>query len=123
MTLWTSLGGEWVTAYQAEQRSRLRAVFLSQQQRVAYGQVWSHLRPPTNTREASGATRRVLDREFLMRHCFVEHPTDLSDADISGVHQSSVRRASYILYVHIIVCRITDGGCIYHVAVQSRGLH
>ena len=81
-------GGEWVTAYQAQQRSRLRTVFLSQEPRLTGH---THLTPPTNTREASGVGRRRLDRGFLTRHCFVEQPTDLSEADISGVQQNSVR--------------------------------
>ena len=92
-----------MTAYQAEQRSRLRAVFLSQHQRQEPG--YSHcVRPPTNTREASGAARRVLDKAFLMRHCYVEQPTDLSDADISGVHLTSVRPSMMcvpLLYIHV----------------------
>lgn len=82
-----------MTAYKAEQRSRLRTVFLSQHQSQERG--WGssgHLSPPSNTREASGMPRRVLDKRFLMRHCFVEQPTDLSDADISGVHLRTVSK-------------------------------
>lgn len=95
-----------MTAYQAEQRSRLRTVFLSQQQqqRLTYH---TQLTPPTNTREASGVPRRQLDKTFLMRHCFVEQPSDLSEADISGVHQNTVRPVytytqNYIFIVHCI---------------------
>lgn len=83
-------GGEWVTAYQAEQRSRLKAVFLSQQQPQKGGWASGHLSPPANTREASGLPRRVLDREFLQKHCFVNHPSDLSVADISGANLRAV---------------------------------
>lgn len=81
--------GEWVTAYQAEQRSRLKTVFLSQQHVQGQGSS-GYLSPPANTREASGLLRKTLDKRFLMRHCFVEQPTDLSDGDISGVHLRTV---------------------------------
>ena len=83
-----------MTAYKVQQRDRLRTVFRSHRQRHEVG--WgdsSDLRPPTNTREDSGVTKRMLDKAFLMRHCFVEQPTDLSDADISGVHLTTVRAA------------------------------
>ena len=84
-------------AYQAEQRSRLRAVFFSQRSPGLTPR--SLLPPPTNTREPSGMTKRHLDREFLMRHCFVEQPSDLSDADISGIQQYSVR-----VYMYVYMC-------------------
>ena len=84
-------GGEWVTAYQVEQRNRLRTVLRDHSQCHKIDSRSEHLRPPTNTREASGGTQRVLDKAFLMRHCFVEQPTDLSDGDISGVHLTTVR--------------------------------
>ena len=88
-----------MTAYQAEQRRHLRAVFLSQEKQGRHGPgSWGLLSPPLNTREASGATRRVLNREFLMRHCFVDAPSDLSHADISGVHQNSVSKPRKLLY-------------------------
>ena len=77
-----------MTAYQAEQRRHLRAV-LEQEGRGGPGS-WGLLSPPLNTRETSGAPRRVLNRVFLMRHCSVETPSDLSHADISGVHLKSV---------------------------------
>lgn len=82
-------GGEWVTAYQAEQRSKLKTVFLSQHQSL-HNRGSGRLSPPTNTREASGLPKKTLDKEFLMRHCFVEQPTDLSDGDISGMHLTTV---------------------------------
>lgn len=82
-------GGEWVTAYQAEQRSRLKTVFLSQHHERGHGSS-GHLSPPANTREASGLLKKTLDKGFLTRHCFVEQPTDLSDGDISGVHLKTV---------------------------------
>ena len=79
-----------MTAYQVEQRNRLRTVLRDHRQYHVPGSRSEHLRPPTNTREASGGTRRVLDKVFLMRHCFVEQPTDLSEGDISGVHLTNV---------------------------------
>lgn len=97
-------GGEWVTAYQAEQRSKLKTVFLTQHQSL-HGGGWGslgRLSPPANTREASGVPRKKLDKIFLMRHCFVEQPTDLSDADISGVHLTTVSNGScYSSVVHV----------------------
>lgn len=82
-----------MTAYQAEQRRHLRAVFLSQEQQGRNGPgSWALLSPPLNTREPSGVGRRILNREFLMRHSFVEQPSDLSHADISSVHYKSVSR-------------------------------
>ena len=86
-------------AYQAEQRTRLRAVFLRQQrQQKRQGErSWALISPPTNTREASGVGRRALDRELLMRHCFVEQPSDLSHADITGLHLNKVYKNSVVL--------------------------
>ena len=78
-----------MTAYQAEQRSRLRAVFHSQTYEKGWGKS-RYLDPPTNTRDVSGAPRSVLDRVFLMRHCYVEQPCDLSYCDICGVHLKNV---------------------------------
>ena len=80
-----------MTAYQVEQRNRLRTVLRDHHQCDKVDSRFEHLRPPTNTREASRGTRRVLDKAFLMRHCFVEQPTDLSDGDVSGVHLTTVR--------------------------------
>jgi hypothetical protein len=102
-------GGEWVTAYQAEQRRHLRAVFLSQEQQGRYGPgSWGLLSPPLNTREASGAPRRVLNREFLMRHCFVDTPSDLSHADISGVHQKSYRAEDFAAFDGLVHMNASD---------------
>ncbi|CAI8026257.1 X-ray radiation resistance-associated protein 1 [Geodia barretti] len=102
-------GGEWVTAYQAEQRRHLRAVFLSQEQQGRHGSgSWGLLSPPLNTREASGATRRVLNREFLMRHCFVDAPSDLSHADISGVHQKSYRAEDFAAFDSLVLMNASD---------------
>ena len=42
------------------------------------------LRPPTNTREASGTLRKTLDESFLLKHCYVEKPSDLCVCNISG---------------------------------------
>ena len=91
-----------MTAYQVEQRNRLRTVFRGYRQSHEAGSRYDLLRPPTNTREDSGATRRVLDKAFLMRHCFVEQPTDLSDGDISGVDLTTVRATCiYSVHVHV----------------------
>ena len=123
-----------MTAYQAEQRTRLRAVFFSQQQqqkkRRAGEGSWTLLSPPVNTREVSGVGRRVLDREFLMRHCFVERPSDLSHADITGVHQNTVsycRHATlvdhcmYICYEHVFscVCQLLEL-CVFCCSINQR---
>lgn len=89
-----------MTAYQAEQRSKLKTVFLTQHQSLHDGGWGSlgHLSPPTNTREPSGVPKKTLDKKFLMRHCFVEQPTDLSDADISGVHLTTVSNGSSVVH-------------------------
>ena len=74
--------GEWITAYQADQRRRLKAVLSTS----VRGGIESEkaLRPPTNTREASGILRKTLDGSFLLKHCYVEKPSDLCVCNISG---------------------------------------
>ena len=45
------------------------------------------MRPPTNTREVSGSLSsraHVLNKEFLLSHCYINDPSDLSVANISG---------------------------------------
>ena len=74
--------GEWITAYQADQRRRLKAVLsTSVRGGIESGKA---LRPPTNTREASGILRKTLDGSFLLKHCYVEKPSDLCVCNISG---------------------------------------
>ena len=87
-----------MSAYQAEQRSRLKAV-LSPSVRRATGN--SLPRPPTNTREASGLSRQLLpalDEPFLLKHCYVERPGDLCVCNISGAGLEVVVRVTVILY-------------------------
>lgn len=77
-------GGEWVTAYQADQRRHLQAVIVPLVTERVTRQGSKILRPPTNTREASGVPRKVLDREFLLRHCYGREPSDLCVCNVSG---------------------------------------
>ena len=74
-------GGEWITAYQAEQRRHLKAVMKSTK---PGGQRSKMIYPPTNTREASSFLRPSLNGLFLMLNCFVKSPGDLCVANISG---------------------------------------
>ena len=74
-------GGEWVIAYQADQRRHLQAVIVPLVKEQARGS--KILRPPTNTREASGVPR-VLDRAFLLKHCYGQEPSDLCVCNVSG---------------------------------------
>ena len=53
------------------------------------------LRPPTNTREASGAPRKVLDREFLLKHCYGRAPSDLCVCNVSSKELQDVSRMHY----------------------------
>ncbi len=58
------------------------------------------IRPPTNTREVSGTLSsrpRALSRKFLLRHCFVSEPNDLSVANISGASLERVSETMYTL--------------------------
>ena len=99
-------GGEWITAYETDQRRRLRAVLSTSVRETESARV---LRPPTNTREVSCAPRKVLDGFFLLKHCYVEDPTDLCVCNISGeglqdvslvaraVHISDLLRLSVVL--------------------------
>lgn len=78
-------------AYQADQRRHLEAVIVP----LVTERVTRHgsklLRPPTNTREASGVPgRKVLDRSFLLSHCYGREPSDLCVCNISGVELQDV---------------------------------
>lgn len=53
------------------------------------------LRPPTNTREASGTLKKTLDESFLLKHCYVEKPSDLCVCNISGEALQEVSCDSY----------------------------
>lgn len=80
-------GGEWISAYQTEQKKRLRAVLsTSARETKSAGTV----NPPANTREVSGALKKILDGFFLLKHCYVEDPSDLCVCNISGVGLRSV---------------------------------
>jgi hypothetical protein len=74
-----------VIAYQADQRRHLQAVIVPLVKEHARGSRGSKiLRPPTNTREASGVPRKVLDRAFLLKHCYGREPGDLCVCNVSG---------------------------------------
>lgn len=78
----SGVGGEWIIAYRADQRKHLRAVIVPLM--TEHGTGSSILRPPTNTREASGVPRKVLDRSFLLKHCYGQEPGDLCVCNVSG---------------------------------------
>lgn len=82
------IGGEWITAYQAEQKRHLQAVMLSSKFEERQSKV---IGPPVNTREASCSRRAVLDEQFLLENCYVCTPSDLSEANISGKALTEVR--------------------------------
>lgn len=86
-------GGEWITAYQAEQRKHLKAVITATRGEGSKGS--KVVRPPTNTREASYVPPIVLNASFLLEHCCIESPGDLSDANISGKQLKDVSGKSY----------------------------
>lgn len=89
--------GEWITAYQADQKTRLRVVLsTSMRGGIESGRT---IRPPTNTREVSGAPRKMLDRMFLLKHCYVEEPSDLCVCNVSGEGLKVVSLDGYILSV------------------------
>ncbi len=75
-------GGEWITAYKAEQTSRLKAVLKSS--KPGKSERSKVTLPPANTREASSLPRSILDRPFLLLHCYAKCPSDLSVANISA---------------------------------------
>ena len=83
-------GGEWVIAYQADQRRHLQAVIVPLVKEHARES--KILRPPTNTREASGVPRKVLDRAFLLKHCYGQEPGDLCVCNVSGRELQDVSR-------------------------------
>ena len=97
-------GGEWITAYQAEQRSHLKAVMISSKLDAQRSRV---VGPPTNTREASHHARTVLDRSFLLETCFVDAPGDLSVANVSGRELNDVSMHPMLKDVFIILMTIT----------------
>ena len=74
-------GGEWITAYQAEQKRHLRTVMVSSKLEGTRSKV---IAPPTNTREASSSQKCILNTRFLLENCYVNTPNDLSVANISG---------------------------------------
>ena len=92
-----AVDGEWITAYQADQKTRLRVVLsTSMRGGIASG---TTIRPPTNTREVSGAPRKMLDAVFLLKHCYVEEPSDLCVCNISGEGLKVVSLNGYTLCV------------------------
>lgn len=74
-------GGEWITAYQADQRRHLQAVMLSSKLEARGSKV---INAPANSREASCSQHPVLDEQFLLENCYVFSPSDLSKANISS---------------------------------------
>lgn len=78
------IGGEWVIAYQTDQRRHLQAVIVPLVAEHSIHQGSKILRPPTNTREASGVPRKVLDRSFLLKHCYGQEPGDLCVCNVSS---------------------------------------
>lgn len=78
-------GGEWITAYQLEQSRRLKAVVSSSVRDTESARARRAFRPPTNTREASGVPKMLLGSSFLLKHCYVEQPSDLCVCNISGM--------------------------------------
>ena len=83
----TDSGGEWITAYRVEQKKRFKTI-LSSASPEASSNSSRIFRPPTNTREASGSIvsrRYTLNKSFLLSHCYVDEPSDLCVANISGV--------------------------------------
>ena len=77
-------------AYQADQRRHLQAVIVPLvKEHARRSQI---LRPPTNTREASGVPRKVLDKSFLLKHCYGQEPGDLCVCNISGKGLQDVSR-------------------------------
>lgn len=73
-------GGEWITAYQADQRRHLQAVMLSSKLEERS----KSINAPANSREASCSRHAVLDEQFLLENCYVFSPGDLIEANISS---------------------------------------
>lgn len=88
------LGGEWVIAYQANQRQHLQAVIVPLVTERVIRQGSKILYPPTNTREASCAPRKVLDGEFLLKHCYGRKPSDLCVCNISSEELQDVSKCT-----------------------------
>ena len=77
-------------AYQADQRRHLQAVIVPLVKEHA--RTSKILRSPTNTREASGVPRKVLDKLFLLKHCYGREPSDLCVCNVSGKELQDVSR-------------------------------
>ena len=77
-------------AYQADQRRHLEAVIIPLVNERIARQGSKLLRPPTNTREASGVSRKVLDKSFLLRHCYGREPSDLCVCNVSSAELQDV---------------------------------
>ena len=90
-------------AYQADQRRHLQAVIVPLVNERIARQRSKLLRPPTNTREASGVSRKVLDKAFLLRHCYGREPSDLCVCNVSSAELQDVSNTQVLIIVELHV--------------------
>ena len=88
------LGGKWKNSYNAEERRHLKAVMMPLR-KIEPTKKIEPLRskvtlPPPNTREAGCPSHNRLSKKLLMKHCYVEQPSDLTVANISGYQLTDV---------------------------------
>ncbi|XP_041350431.1 X-ray radiation resistance-associated protein 1-like [Gigantopelta aegis] len=100
--------GAWLTAYQAEQRKRFKAILCSRPK------TYSQIREERKRCEREGTKLTAdkfkqdeeddiptLDGFFLMKHCCVEDPSDLCSVNIAGKEISEVKEEDFALFDNV----------------------
>ncbi|CAD5113791.1 DgyrCDS2958 [Dimorphilus gyrociliatus] len=119
---YNSSGGAWVVEQKAEQRRRFKAVLCAnprtfediREERKKAERTGTDFQapsvPPATSRKDNDDEDdiKILDGFFLLKHCFVEDPTDLCSVNISGCGLTDVKEDDLVLFDNVIYVNAAD---------------